>query len=364
MSFRAAPLWTSGVRQTTQNGQAARDVSIAVFPAHLGLPGSQAISVPGQKKQHSCRQVDFSKANSGRRVHSLASEDIGSEVSTTFLQDLHFTKTTTSNDASVSGPVDKVARRIKTTPYKSDAAKAGAEKGPRTAKMVELTQKFSATKTAARLQQLPSTQENVSYVLDEQFLSGPQIASIIVHLTKSRSTCCSLKVLQWAEDMGKATRNQYNLVMNGLADKGRWENTEEVFERMRNNPDIVPNGRTFSARINAFAKGGQVDKAKTTLAEMALYSIEPTVFHYCTVISACAKSSRWREAEAIFKRMKEAGVTPNTITYNAIISAYTKPRACLTPTKMSKAVEIMAKEGHLIGVFEPFPLHSGELSMA
>ena len=51
--------------------------------------------------------------------------------------------------------------------------------------------------------------------------------------------------------------------------------------------------------------------------------LKPTFMTYNAMIDACAKSGgQWERAKATFEEMKAAGMKPTVITYNALISAY------------------------------------------
>ncbi len=50
----------------------------------------------------------------------------------------------------------------------------------------------------------------------------------------------------------------------------------------------------------------------------------PNVITYNAAISACEKGEQWQKALGILAVMPEAGLVPNVITYNAAISACEK----------------------------------------
>ena len=50
--------------------------------------------------------------------------------------------------------------------------------------------------------------------------------------------------------------------------------------------------------------------------------MEPSVHTYKSHISAYAKGEQWQKAEAAFKQMQVAGVTPTSPRTNCLISAY------------------------------------------
>lgn len=46
-----------------------------------------------------------------------------------------------------------------------------------------------------------------------------------------------------------------------------------------------------------------------------------SVITYSSLISACEKAGRWETALQLFDEMQRDGCTPNTVTYNSLITA-------------------------------------------
>ncbi|KAK3262832.1 hypothetical protein CYMTET_28338, partial [Cymbomonas tetramitiformis] len=64
--------------------------------------------------------------------------------------------------------------------------------------------------------------------------------------------------------------------------------------------------------------------------------VEPNVITYNSLISACEKGGQWEKALEVFAGMKKAGVEPNVITYSSLISA------CEKGGQWEKALEVFA----------------------
>ena len=60
------------------------------------------------------------------------------------------------------------------------------------------------------------------------------------------------------------------------------------------------------------------------LAMDVLQGVDPVLRTYNTLIIACNMCGQPREAMAVYRRMLDAGYSPNATTYNALISAYGK----------------------------------------
>lgn len=52
--------------------------------------------------------------------------------------------------------------------------------------------------------------------------------------------------------------------------------------------------------------------------------MEPVARTYNTLMIACNSSNQWAEALGVYSQMAAAGHAPNTTTYNALITAYSK----------------------------------------
>ena len=53
---------------------------------------------------------------------------------------------------------------------------------------------------------------------------------------------------------------------------------------------------------------------------MERQGLAPTLYHYNCAFSACEKALRWKEAAALFRRLRAKGVRPTALSYSALIS--------------------------------------------
>jgi pentatricopeptide repeat domain-containing protein 1 len=58
--------------------------------------------------------------------------------------------------------------------------------------------------------------------------------------------------------------------------------------------------------------------------ELQAAGIKPVTRTFNTLMIACNTSSQWQEALRIWGQMRAQGYVPNTTTYNALISAYSR----------------------------------------
>ena len=67
--------------------------------------------------------------------------------------------------------------------------------------------------------------------------------------------------------------------------------------------------------------GGQWQKASEMFAQMQQQGLTPDVVTYTAVISAYEKGGQWRLALSAYEQMRERGCRPDAIVFNAIIDA-------------------------------------------
>ena len=71
-------------------------------------------------------------------------------------------------------------------------------------------------------------------------------------------------------------------------------------------------------------KGGKWERALSLRDEMRERGVTPNVISFNAAISACEKGGKWERALSLLDAMRERGVTPNVISFSAAISACEK----------------------------------------
>merc|ERR1711938_278624 len=87
-------------------------------------------------------------------------------------------------------------------------------------------------------------------------------------------------------------------------------------------PNVVQISMAVS-RLGRMRRGWQSAVQLLESAE-ARYGVTPNTITYNAAISACEKGGQWERALALLDAMQAAGVAPDTITYSAAISACEK----------------------------------------
>lgn len=109
----------------------------------------------------------------------------------------------------------------------------------------------------------------------------------------------------------------WNAMIGGLAMHGRAEDAIELFLKMHNN--VMPNGITFVALLNACAHAGFVHRGLKYFVTMKrIYAVEPEVEHYGCVVNLLAKAGYFNEAESLINSMP---MKPNSAVWGALLGA-------------------------------------------
>jgi pentatricopeptide repeat domain-containing protein 1 len=138
----------------------------------------------------------------------------------------------------------------------------------------------------------------------------------------------------------------YNIVIHALAKAGQWQDAyADVQEALDRNHALSVT--TCNATINSCAKACQWQKAVELLERMRACDVAPNMISYSAAINALAKSSKetrqttsetkgaderfhqksggqWQRAAELLGRMKQEGVAPNVICYNAVLDTHAK----------------------------------------
>lgn len=95
---------------------------------------------------------------------------------------------------------------------------------------------------------------------------------------------------------------------------------------------FTPRHNAFTSLLQLASKSRQPEKAIEIFEAMqTVAGISPNTFSYSALISALARVGNWEQAERYFKELKDRAkdnpdMKPNTVTYAAMISAYEKGR--------------------------------------
>jgi pentatricopeptide repeat protein len=129
---------------------------------------------------------------------------------------------------------------------------------------------------------------------------------------------------------------------------------EELFERMRNDPNVEPDVVTYNTMLHFYSRTGDYTKAESFLADMLKEDapVRPDSTSMNTVIKAWANSGRpdapHRSEDILFKMLdlssKEGKLSylyPTSITFNSVMSAWTKSRTSEAAERCQRLFHLM-----------------------
>jgi pentatricopeptide repeat protein len=79
----------------------------------------------------------------------------------------------------------------------------------------------------------------------------------------------------------------YNALMSVLVKNGEWNQTLELFRKLRSTPDLKPDTISYSVAISACSKGSKWQKAIELLSDMETAGVKPNEFTYRPVQPCC-----------------------------------------------------------------------------
>lgn len=135
----------------------------------------------------------------------------------------------------------------------------------------------------------------------------------------------------WAKKatIGSSSRHKNN---DGNVAKHAWERSKAILRHMEDLYDagddgVKPNTRTWNTVLNVCAKAGQIDEAEMMLERIlstASTDGAPDVRTWNAILSACMTRADVRRAKIFWKRMNDAGVQPDIVSYNTLLNCYVR----------------------------------------
>merc|ERR1719387_3252955 len=119
----------------------------------------------------------------------------------------------------------------------------------------------------------------------------------------------------------------YSTVINACAKVGNGGSAERWLTKMLE-AGVQANVQSYSAVVSAFAKVGDTMGAEKWLLQMLDAGIKGDTISYTAMINACARVGDVQKAEDWLEKMLVDGIEPNVITFNAVIAACAKKGQC------------------------------------
>ncbi|CAM9882463.1 unnamed protein product [Ectocarpus sp. 12 AP-2014] len=113
----------------------------------------------------------------------------------------------------------------------------------------------------------------------------------------------------------------YNACITALARCGRWRQALAILDHMRFTANAAEAAAAAAAAAALKADPAAGIDSGAAMSPPAPAAVRPDVFSYSAAITACGNCGEWRRALALLRVMREQGVPPNVVSYNAAAHA-------------------------------------------
>ncbi|KAG0502818.1 hypothetical protein HPP92_002890 [Vanilla planifolia] len=126
----------------------------------------------------------------------------------------------------------------------------------------------------------------------------------------------------------------YNLLVSCVCNEGQLNDARSLVSFFMQLSSAYSSLVTYSIKINALCKIGNVDLALQQLDEMIHKGINPTAPIYDSVIGSLSRAGRLNEADLVFNNMLKAGVLPDEVVYTTLIKSYCESRKAVQACRL------------------------------
>jgi len=157
--------------------------------------------------------------------------------------------------------------------------------------------------------------------------NGIIYASMIRGYTQARQPACALRLYRAMRNEGiDATTATFNAVLNALAVQlSDAAILQEVIDDMHE-AQVPPDVFTYSILIKASCNAGHLDSALALLEQLRKHGHGPDETSLNTLLLACSKADRVKDAEHVFESMRALGVQPTDVTASILVKMYGKAK--------------------------------------
>ncbi|KAJ7944614.1 Pentatricopeptide repeat-containing protein [Quillaja saponaria] len=113
----------------------------------------------------------------------------------------------------------------------------------------------------------------------------------------------------------------YNTLLNMCADLGLVEEAERLFEHMKQSEHCRPDSWSYTAMLNIYGSGGNVEKAMAIFEEMPKLGIELNVMGCTCLIQCLGKTKKFDDLVRVFGISVQRGVKPDDRLCGCLLSA-------------------------------------------
>ncbi|KAF6171726.1 hypothetical protein GIB67_007247 [Kingdonia uniflora] len=174
---------------------------------------------------------------------------------------------------------------------------------------------------------------------DEEILSKR-----ILGLSRSNKVRSALGLFMSMEVSGlRPNHHAVNSLISCLLRNGLLYDALKVFEIIKKNK--ITTGHTYSLILKAVASAEGCDSALKMFMELdgeGMHQNDFDIIAYNTMISICARSNKWVDAEMFWKSLKNNGHRATTVTFDLLVSTFVR---CDQPELAFQAYSEMLQEG-------------------
>ncbi|ERN09280.1 hypothetical protein AMTR_s00149p00067630 [Amborella trichopoda] len=115
----------------------------------------------------------------------------------------------------------------------------------------------------------------------------------------------------------------YNTLLSMCADLGREEEAEKLFDDMKKSELCKPDSWSYTAMLNIYCNGGEVEKAHELFREMLGSGNKLNVMSFTCLIQCYGRAKRFDDVVEVFNIMVERGVRPDDRLCGCLLSVLT-----------------------------------------
>ncbi|EXB59125.1 hypothetical protein L484_014620 [Morus notabilis] len=198
-----------------------------------------------------------------------------------------------------------------------------------------------------------------SHKKDPKIKQEPFLSSLIRSYGQAGMFGHALKTFEQMEELGTPrSAISFNSLLSACNQSKLFDKVLQLFDEIPKKYGVSPDGISYGILVRAYCQKGETDKAMETLSEMEKNGVEVSVVVYTTIMDALYKKGEAEEAEklwetmakkgceadvaasnvrighsqggtpekikALIEEMSNAGLKPDTISYNYLMTSYCK----------------------------------------
>ncbi|GMN29624.1 hypothetical protein TIFTF001_002496 [Ficus carica] len=128
----------------------------------------------------------------------------------------------------------------------------------------------------------------------------------------------AMEILTGMEKNGhEVTAAAFTMILDALYKKGEAEEAEKLWDRMGKKGCKV-DVAAYNVRIR-HCQGGKPEKVKALIEEMSNAGLKPDTISYNYLMTSYCKSGTMDEAKKVYKELKKYGCNPNAVTFRTLV---------------------------------------------